>query len=313
VFKNQTGLRLAMVSSQNASAQGGATGAGPVSFSRDLSIPLSLIFGLFRTKRYISLRNCGQLQLTLDIESNVANTFSKAPGASGLYYSLANTELNIDAMAPSQTYAMFIDSFCASPTGLSIPFETCQSLLTNYSSAGQKSLVFSKQVKSLSHILVVRQQLAPGANFPVSTFNKLGVDFATPTNNAYTQIGGARFPQDPKSAGPLMLLALDAHHLADAPFSTIMDVENYAAPAVATFGGHAYDPTSECQILGFSYERTRGENLMSSGLNTGSQNIQLYLNDAPAAGQVNAYAFVYFHQVLKIAGNMVKIEDSISA
>jgi hypothetical protein len=259
-----------------------------------------------------------QIQITFDIDSAaLTNCFmTSGAGVTGLTWQLSNTELNYDALSVSPLYATLLDSICASPGGLRIPYETCQSLLTNYpATAGQKSIVLSKQVKSLSHVLVIRQsQTINGGAIPstwpkISTFEKCGfTDGAGAINNFYTQIGGARFPNDNKTAGPAYLLTLDAHHLSASPWSVVMDYENFVSGFQTSIA--ELDPTAQAQVLGVSYEKTRNEDVMSAGFDTGSQNIQVYLTDAPT-DPVNCYGFVYFHQILHLAGNMVRVEQQL--
>lgn len=302
-----------LLKNQPAARQATVAGSASTPEYYDLQIPLSLLFGVMRLKKFLPLRNLGQVQVTIDWNPAIYNNcFIISNTASTGSWAIQNMELNYDAMSVSPMYAAIMDSICASPGGLRLPFETCQVLLTQYSGAGQKSLVFSKQVKSLSHMLIVRQDTSNQAlpTWPkISTFEKIGLNtnYTTQTN-AYVQIGSQRFPQDPKSVGGLYYMMLDANGLANSPFSVIADFENYAAAGQTS--ASALDTQAQCQILGFSFEKTRNEDLMSSGLDTGAQNIVLYLQDVPS-NTTNCYGMVYFKNLLHVAGNMVRVEQDI--
>jgi hypothetical protein len=177
-YKNQVAARYSQVAGNPAS---GSAFTG-ISTTYDLTVPLSLFSGLFRCKRYFPLRNASPIQITIDFNGSIGSATSGIfiVGGGGTpaltSWSLQNVELNYDALSVSPMYATMMDSICAGEAGLSIPFETCQTLQTNYVGSlapSQRTLAFSKQVKSLSHMLLVRQSASNqnAANWPkLSTF-----------------------------------------------------------------------------------------------------------------------------------------------
>jgi hypothetical protein len=164
-------------------------------------------------------------------------------------------------------------------------------------------------------MLLVRQSASNqnAANWPkLSTFEKCGLTAENAASaNFYVQVGGARYPVDAKSAAGCYLLTLDANHLQQSPFGVVMDMENFSAGAQVT--NWALDPMAQAQVLGVSFEKIRQEDLFHSGIDTGSQNIMAYLTDngAGANNQTTAFGFVYFKNILKIQGNMVRVAQEI--
>jgi hypothetical protein len=148
---------------------------------QNYSIPLALIFGLFRVDQYLPLRVMGAVELTIELNQpsrslivckplvyNPTNVITEGSADSfTLDYTLTNLSIVADLVHVNPSAAADIDALAAGSTGLSLVIPTMVTTLFPSQQGGtsQQSLVCTRPYSNLNAQFVTMRPSA-GANSP---------------------------------------------------------------------------------------------------------------------------------------------------
>lgn len=89
-----------------------------------VSIPMSLLTGFFKTKKYLPLSLLGDLSIQMQAGQDAEVLFTTSSQTTSQTYSLSNISLEYDVVIPSQDYMNVLTATAQSEDGLVIPYES---------------------------------------------------------------------------------------------------------------------------------------------------------------------------------------------
>lgn len=195
---------------------GGTIGAGT-----HFAIPLSEIFGFFKTSKYIPLFVLGALDIELTFNSYAACMFegtnarvsaTAAPLPSGVIvdalsgtdnvvpdaqrvYEVRDIAINVDTCAADPTYSMIVQQMASqSETGFEIPFTSMVSQQKTISNAGKNTISINRGVSFLRSVVV---GMRPVVYVNEPKRQKSSFYYADTFKSFSMSIGNKRYPQNP--------------------------------------------------------------------------------------------------------------------
>jgi hypothetical protein len=267
-------------------------------------IPMSILVPFFRQETLFPLRNCGTVQITIDLapvneaffcSDNVAPTWT-----------LSNLDLWYDTCAMHPTYVSVMDSLMRDPNeaGLTLPYTEQQVMSSQYASgSGQKSIQLPRSAKNVRQIQFVSRPTSniTALNGPKTAFSPNGYV------EALVQVGSQRYPDSFVTGfGRSYMELLYSNNLLANPLGgVIADIENYSG---LSFGGGAVDSLSPCFIWSQNLDKVRTEFIALDGVDSsanGGQIVVMLTNDVSVSHTLTA--FIEQTQFLKIHGSKIEV------
>lgn len=272
------------------------------------AIPLSLFVPFFRSESLYPLRNCGVMQITLDIApSNEAFFGTQATPTNAITWTLSDIDLWMDTVSLHPSYLAVMDSLMRDPneTGYKLPY-TDQVVMqaTVNAATGLKSVQLPRSAKNVRQVMWVSQPTTS-----LTAFN--GAKTAFPSASyveALIQVGTQRYPDSYVAGlGRAYNELLYANNLLSNPVGgTVVDVENFSN---RTFGSGTLDAWSPCFIWAQNLDKVRTEYIAVDGVSTeanGGQ-ITVMVNNDTSAGAHTLSAFIEQTQFLSIQGSKIEV------
>lgn len=297
----------------SAAGVGGAvTDAADSSFA----FPMSLICPFFSMKTFLPLRNCGNLELTLFLETP-ANCFRTNDGTSSFSasaaYTLSDVSLEIDSVQLAAPVVQMIDRLTAdvSETGgvvLPVSVEVVQNI--NYSGSGQKSVSISRGTTALTALtLLKRLQASIGQSSEqwLSTFRCFG------QTRSQIRLGSRLYPTT--ATDSLARAFTETRHayglLNNMLSGGLVDRRYYESSLSAA----AADITDQAAFTyAYNFRRVRSEDLALDGENSiqSGSIIQYDFTDAPvdasgSAGNAVLTAVIESLRYVELKGSSVNV------
>jgi hypothetical protein len=175
-----------------------------------LSIPLGIIFGLFRTSQLLPLRVMGAIEITIELNPpsralivcqpltySDANAISETaasvpPDSYTLDYELTQLSITGDLVAISPAMAASLDALAAGDDGVSLVIDSlATTLYPSQPNASQQSLVTTRPHSNLtSQTITIKPSVGANSPYWPKSFYFGGSTFVS----MQTQIGGLNYP-----------------------------------------------------------------------------------------------------------------------
>lgn len=290
------------------------------------SIPLGLISGVFRTKKYIPLSVLGDMVITLVTGSDADVVFNAANNAGLGTYSIAGLSLEYDQVVPHPSLAAVVAAAASEEgPGITIPFESTTMsqagiITTSASALKESSVVVQRATNYLlrSSLVQVPSARISSANYPEqSCFSKAG------TWSVQWRVGPLTYPQlPPEGDSALLAMSLAAWGAGITPEngsctnrmlwgnstdpSTVGTAAIYA-DSVCSTARYAYADTF---IPSYGFQTVKGtEPLAVDGISisgAGGSNITVAVTSAPPADYI-PYVELVALRFISAKGNQVAV------
>lgn len=287
---------------------GAATDASDSSFS----IPMSLICPFFAMKTFLPLRNCGNLEVTLFLETP-QNCFRSAATMSGAAYSLSDVSLEIDSVQLAAPVVQMIDRLTAdvSETGgvvLPVTVEVVQNI--SYSGSGQKSVSISRGTTALTALTILKR---PQASIGVATEQYLSTFRCFGQTRSQIRLGSRLYPTTATdSLARAYTETRQAYGLLNNMLSGGLVDRTYYESSLSSAAADVADQAAF--TYAYNFRRVRSEDLALDGENSiqSGSIIQYDFNDTPtdvSGGAANAVmtAIIESLRYIELKGSSVNV------
>lgn len=186
-----------------------------IGYGTHFAIPLSEIFGFFKTSKYIPLFVLGAIDIEITFNSysacmfeglvaqpdaNVATAVNLLADAAEVpdaerVYEVRDIAINVDTCAADPTYSMIVQQMASqSETGLEIPFTSMVSQQKTISNAGKNTISINRGVSFLRSVVV---GMRPVVYVNEPKRQKSSFYYADTFKSFSMSIGNKRYPQNP--------------------------------------------------------------------------------------------------------------------
>jgi len=261
----------------------GTLGTSTIGQGTHFQIPLSEIFGFFKTSKYIPLFCLGALdiELTMNDYANCCfeghvykfdngnpNNFphnaldvrpvdgtalnGNAVEAAKRVYELRDIRIHTDLCDADPVFTMLITQMASqSATGLQIPFTSCVLQQKVISNAGRNTISINKGVSFLRSVVVAMRPL-PLTNTPMR--QKSNFMYGDTFSQYQMTIGNKNFPQNPitdtTESYVELLKSMGLHNNISSGSVLTKDVYTGRVDSLRSFGGGVLDDTERMTVLG---------------------------------------------------------------
>ena len=209
----------------------------------NVSIPLSFLFGVFRTGKYLPLRNFGEImvEITLNDYQNCCYQFNRINNNDGILragdtngllatldrsYNVRGLSITTDILTLDPVYVSLMDNLVASDAGIILPFETYTTSLHQMPWQGMHTILISK---GASHLKSVYFFMKPAAIVNSRWHRKEDTYFMNRIANYQFTIGSDVFPLNRVESTNVAIQELSKAlgHLSSTQRSSLLDRNTY--------------------------------------------------------------------------------------